>query len=196
MCWHCPLKSASQRLTPLLKCPLRSRVELCLGPTCALSLISSMSDHAIEDLRGDQDTDWTSAASAVDSVQQDKIEMFCSVTGADADSAMRVLDAHNWDMDRSVVYFMEGGAPAVAQQQSRPPHTAAAPGRSHQLAEDPINLDDDLHPLEPQRPAEATGAAPPSQHEVRHTSHLLYLLWQPHIPYAKHAVLAAALGNG
>ena len=130
-----------------------------------------MSDHSAGNARGGADADWNdSTASSVDPAQRGQIKLFCSVTGADADSALHVLEAHNWDMDRSVMFFMEGGAPAP--QQSRLASTTAASASVLQTAaEGPIDLDEDLPsaPVEPQRPSEAVGSAPPNQHEVRNS---------------------------
>ena len=126
-----------------------------------------MSDHSAEHAGGDADE---STAFSADPAHRGQIKLFCSVTGADADSALHVLEAHNWDMDRSVMFFMEGGGPAPAPPQSRIASTAAAPIPAQQIAaEGPIDLDDDppSAPLEPQRPSEAVGTAPPNQHEVQ-----------------------------
>ena len=124
-----------------------------------------MSDH--EDLGTDADMEFTSAASLADPAQRAQIKTFCSVTGADADSALHVLEAHNWDMDRSVMFFLEGGASAPRQNQPAP--AAPAPPRAaFHSAQEPIDLDDEVSvPAQPQ-PAHATGSAPPSEHEVRH----------------------------
>lgn len=120
-----------------------------------------MSDHLADDAA--DDAGWNeSAASSVNLAQRGQIKMFCSVTGADADSALHVLEAHNWDMDRSVMFFMEPGAPAP---QSRPLSTAAAPEPVQHTSESAIEVDEDRPPLQQQRPSEAV--APPYQHEVR-----------------------------
>ena len=129
-----------------------------------------MSEHSIEHTGRDADGWNDSTASSVDPAQTGQIKLFCSVTGADADSALHVLEAHNWDMDRSVMFFMEGGAPAPVPPQSRLASTAAAPVPAQQVAaEGPIDLDDDppSAPLGPQHPSEAVGTAPPNQHEVQ-----------------------------
>lgn len=129
-----------------------------------------MSDHSAEHAGADADAGWNdSTASSVDPAQRGQIKLFCSVTGADADSALHVLEAHNWDMDRSVMFFMEGGAPAP-QQHSRFASTAVAPAPMQQTAaEEPIDLDEDppSAPFELPRPSEAVGTAPPNQHEVQ-----------------------------
>lgn len=128
-----------------------------------------MSDHSAEHAGADADGGWNdSTASSADPAQRQQIKLFCSVTGADADSALHVLEAHNWDMDRSVMFFMEGGAPAP--QQSRFGSTAVAPAPVQQAAaEGPIDLDEDppSAPFELPRPSEAVGTAPPNQHEVQ-----------------------------
>lgn len=129
-----------------------------------------MSDRSAEHAGGDADGWNDSTASSGDPAQRGQIKLFCSVTGADADSALHVLEAHNWDMDRSVMFFMEGGGLAPAPPQSRIASTAAAPIPAQQIAaEGPIDLDDDppSAPLGQQRPSEAIGTAPPNQHEVQ-----------------------------
>ena len=125
-----------------------------------------MSDHSDNDLRDIDDAQWNeSAASSTDPAQRQHIKTFCSVTGADADSALHVLEAHNWDMDRSVMFFMEGGVPAP--RQSNAAYPATGPASRQQVTQAPIAIDDDLSALETiARPAEATASAPPSQHEV------------------------------
>lgn len=123
-----------------------------------------MSDHF--DDAADAGAGWNvSTASSVDPARREQINMFCSVTGADADSALHVLEAHNWDMDRSVMFFMESGVPAP--HQSRPASTAAAPVSVQHTSEGAIDLDDPPPPIEQQRPSEAVGTAPPYGHEVR-----------------------------
>lgn len=135
-----------------------------------------MSDHSAEHA-GDTDGWNHSTASSVDPAQRGQIKLFCSVTGADADSALHVLEAHNWDMDRSVMFFMEGGAPAPAPPQSRLASTAAAHAPAQQIAtEGPIELDDDppSADVDSQRPSEAVGTAPPNQHEVQNCLQVLF----------------------
>ena len=154
-----------------------------------------MSHHTVDDLRDDED--WKdSATSSLDPTQREQIKMFCSVTGADSDSALHVLEAHSWDMDRSVMFFMEGGVPASAPQQSRTASTTAAPARVQQIAEDPINVDDDMPALEAQRPAQATGTAPPSQHEVRKFLKIVRRLLLQHLTFVNKMMFAVAVGNG
>ncbi len=128
-----------------------------------------MSDHAADDVGNDADMEWNDpTASSADPAQKAQIKMFCSVTGADANSALHVLEAHNWDMDRSVMFFLEGGA--SAPRQSRLANTATSAGV--QAAQKPIDLDNDDHddgvqaPAAQQLPEQAVGAAPPSDHEV------------------------------
>lgn len=122
-----------------------------------------MSDH--DDLGTEADMEFNSAASSADPAQRAQIKTFCSVTGADADSALHVLEAHNWDMDRSVMFFLEGGASAPRQNQPAPA-APAAPRASFHSAQEPIDLDDEAPvPAQPQ-PAHATGFAPPSEHEL------------------------------
>lgn len=137
-----------------------------LPPSTASSI---MSDHAADHTEGDTHTEWNDAAnSSVDPAQRAQIKTFCSVTGADADSALHVLEAHNWDMDRSVMFFLEGGV--SAPRQNIP--ALAAPSAGYQAAAAPtdfIDLDADAHvPAEQtHHPAEAVSSAPPNDHEVR-----------------------------
>ncbi|KAL0025751.1 hypothetical protein WJX77_008951 [Trebouxia sp. C0004] len=122
-----------------------------------------MSDH--DDLGTEADMGFNSAASSADPAQRAQIKTFCSVTGADADSAQHVLEAHNWDMDRSVMFFLEGGASAPRQNQPAPA-APAVPRAAYHSAPEPIDLDDEMSvPAQPQ-PAHATGFAPPSEHEL------------------------------
>ena len=125
-----------------------------------------MSDRGSEDLREGAGMEWNApAASSADPAQRTQIKTFCSVTGADADSAVHVLEAHNWDMDRSVMFFLEGGAAAPRQNQPAP--AAPAASRAAQVAQEPIDLDNEVHVSAVQQPhAEAMGTAPPSEHEV------------------------------
>lgn len=129
------------------------------------SITTIMSDH-VDDAAGDPGAGWdVSTASSVDPAQREQINMFCSVTGADADSALHVLEAHNWDMDRSVMFFMESGGPAP--HTSRPASTAAAPVSVQHTSEGATDLDEAPPPIEQQHPSEAVGIAPPYGHEVR-----------------------------
>ena len=169
-CWHTwgterPCVCIKLTLQSFGKQPCHS-----CGFSCSVNLARIMSDHAADDLRDDEGTDWnTSTASSIDPAQRGQINLFCSVTGADSDSAIHVLEAHNWDMDRSVMFFMEGGASSSVPQHSRPSNSAVAPAHTStaQPTAGPIDLDDDVPSLEPERPAETTASAPPSQHEVR-----------------------------
>ena len=130
-----------------------------------------MSDRARHDLDSDAAAGWgESATSSIEPGQQAQIKTFTSVTGADDETALHVLEAHNWDVDRSVMFFLEGGAPA--QPQARPAPALAAPSAppapSGVHAANPIDLDNDAELNAPQhnQPAQTTGVGPPSQQEV------------------------------
>ena len=153
-----------------------------------------MSDH--DDLGTEADMEFNSAASSADPAQRAQIKTFCSVTGADADSALHVLEAHNWDMDRSVMFFLEGGASAPRQNQPAPA-APAAPRASFHSAQEPIDLDDEAPvPAQPQ-PAHATGFAPPSEHEVRHNLKLpVIAAASAQLPFLTYMSTFTALGDG
>ena len=92
--------------------------------------------------------------------------MFCSVTGADRDTAEHVLEAHSWDLNRSVEFFLEHGAAAHTSRQAV---SAAPPGS--QAAQAPILVDDELPPhlVPAQDVALGTSSGPPApsaDHEV------------------------------
>ena len=141
---------------------------------CCLSRFA-MSDRSRHDLDSDAAGGWgESATSSVEPGQQAKIKTFTSVTGADDDTALHVLEAHNWDVDRSVMFFLEGGPSAQPQPRSVPapsglPAASAPPAPSAvRVADAPIDLDDDpeQNASEHHQQAHASGAAPPSQQEV------------------------------
>ena len=123
-----------------------------------------MSDNP-NDRGADANLDWNeTAVFSADPAQRAQIKTFCSVTGADADSALHVLEAHNWDMDRSVMFFLDGGT--ASSGQSGPSRASAAPSGAAATHE-PINLDAEEPASEGQQhPSEA---APPNEHEVRST---------------------------
>lgn len=116
--------------------------------------------------QGEEEAARTASASRSvdDPARSGQVQTFCSVTGADADTAVHVLEAHNWDMDRSVMFFLEGGAPAQ-------PTTAAHPSVrvEYQAAQAPIVVDEDSPPVasrQPAFPASAVASAPPSEQDV------------------------------
>lgn len=153
-----------------------------------------MSDH--DDLGIEADMEFNSAAPSADPAQRAQIKTFCSVTGADADSALHVLEAHNWDMDRSVMFFLEGGASAPRQNQPSPAAPAAPRAASHS-AQEPIDLDDEVSEPAQTQPAHATGFAPPSEHEVRHNLKLPVIAAAPaHLPFLTSMSSFIALGDG
>ena len=42
--------------------------------------------------------------------EEQAVEMFQSITGADESTARHVLDAHSWDLNRGVSFFLEYGS--------------------------------------------------------------------------------------
>eukprot|EP00884_Botryococcus_braunii_P004208 jgi/Botrbrau1/13789/Bobra.0056s0039.1 len=63
----------------------------------------------------------------MDPSRSQAVETFTSVTGADVETAEHVLDAHGWDLDRGVTYYLERGSTFTA--------APVAPG-----LEEPVNL--------------------------------------------------------
>ena len=49
----------------------------------------------------------------------DAVDMFQSITGADAATAEHVLEAHAWDLTRGINFFMEGGTAVPAAPADR-----------------------------------------------------------------------------
>ena len=133
-------------------------------PSSSLRQIDDMSYDG--SAQGEDEATWDTSAtrSLADPAQGAQVETFCSVTGADADTAVHVLEAHHWDMDRSVMFFLEGGASA---QPSAPALPAVQP--DYQAAQAPIVVDDDSPPVPSRQPAFAASvseSAPPSEQDV------------------------------
>ena len=80
--------------------------------------------------------------------EANKVTQFCELCGSDRETAEHVLDAHSWDLDRSIGFFMDHGGtlPSGVQQH--------VPEAMPDLVEDPIRTTDSP----PARPA-----APPPQ---------------------------------
>ena len=66
--------------------------------------------------------------------QEDLVETFQSVTGADVATAQHVLEAHAWDLNRGVEFFLE---------QSAAPMTRQAGPRAHAVSIDEAEEDDE-----------------------------------------------------
>ncbi len=66
--------------------------------------------------------------------EANKVTQFCEICGSDRETAEHVLDAHSWDLDRSIGFFLEHGAsmPSGAPQHA----TELRPD----LVEDPIQV--------------------------------------------------------
>lgn len=80
--------------------------------------------------------------------EANKVTQFCELCGSDRETAEHVLDAHSWDLDRSIGFFMDQGGILPSDVQQHIPE--ALPD----LMEDPIQATDSP----PARPA-----APPPQ---------------------------------
>lgn len=48
--------------------------------------------------------------------KEDKIAFFQAVTGADHETAEHVLEAHGWDLNRGVNFYMESSAAPEAER--------------------------------------------------------------------------------
>ena len=51
---------------------------------------------------------------------EDSIEMFQAITGADRPTSEHVLEAHGWDLNRSVNFFMESATLPIARAEAEP----------------------------------------------------------------------------
>lgn len=130
---------------------------------------------------GEDDAVWDSSdARSLDPAQSGQVQTFCSVTGADADTAVYVLEAHSWDLDRSVMFFLEGGPPA---QPSTVPYPTVQP--EYQAAQAPIVVDEDSPPLPSRQPPFAAPSAPLSHQTVS-----LQRWWSRPSSTGAHTVLA------
>lgn len=129
----------------------------------------------------DEESNWGSTAtrSGADPAQAAQVQMFCSVTGADGDTAEHVLEAHGWDLNRSVEFFLENGAAAHPSRQAVP---AAPPG--FQAAQTPIPVDDDSPP--PLVSAEDVAFGTASAPSAPDTAHEVTLFRSTEATYARH----------
>ena len=48
--------------------------------------------------------------------ENEDIETFTSITGADAPTARHVLEAHGWDLNRGIEFFLESSNAPTARQ--------------------------------------------------------------------------------
>lgn len=80
--------------------------------------------------------------------EANKVTQFCELCGSDRETAEHVLDAHSWDLDRSIGFFMDHGGTLPSDVQQHIPEVPP------DLVEDPIRATDSP----PARPA-----APPPQ---------------------------------
>lgn len=81
--------------------------------------------------------------------EANKVTQFCELCGSDRETAEHVLDAHSWDLDRSIGFFMDHGGTLPSDVQQHIPDEVPP-----DLVEDPIRATDSP----PARPA-----APPPQ---------------------------------
>ena len=59
---------------------------------------------------------------------EDDIATFQAITGADHETAEHVLEAHGWDLNRGVNFYMESSSVGPSAELHRPPREAP---RSH-----------------------------------------------------------------
>ena len=60
--------------------------------------------------------------------ENEAIETFTSITGADAPTAQHVLEAHGWDLNRGIEFFLESSNGSAALQPAVESHTRTHAG--------------------------------------------------------------------
>lgn len=80
--------------------------------------------------------------------ENDLVSLFSSVTGADAPTAQHVLEAHGWDLNNSVNFFLEQSGAAIPAPRAIQEHPVPYP--------DDDDDDEDYEPEEPARPVPPT----------------------------------------
>ena len=101
--------------------------------------------------------------------EHDLIETFSSITGADAATAEHVLEAHAWDLNNSVNFFLEQGAAPLPEARGLQEHPVPYleeededydPGPAHRpVPPTRIELPDSPVPGRPFAPGQQSGTA-------------------------------------